>query len=213
METKNHEASLKSFYRDRIAAKGFGYEAMWGDAREWKSAVRYEPLKSLPISSGDRLVDIGCGIGNLYGYLQEFLAPDIHYVGIEAVAEFAAEARRQTHQPILELDAFSHPEQLPDADWYVCFGAMNKDWCIEALPGASAEEKIFSLVETLFAKARKGVALSLVTDVVDYKKPDVANVAPFDFGKRLTGLTPFVMVYHGYPFYEFFSAAWRSERG
>jgi hypothetical protein len=213
MEANNRDTHLKSFYRERIAEKGLGYDAMWGDNREWKSSVRYEPLKSLPIGSGDSLVDIGCGIGSLSWYLQEYLSPDIQYVGIEAVAEFAEEARRQTGKTVLELDAFSHPELLPEADWYVCFGAMNKDWCIDALPGDFAEEKIFSLVETLFTKARKGVALSLVTDIVDYKKPGVANVAPFDFGKKLSGLTPFVMVYHGYPFYEFFAAAWKSARG
>ncbi|HVZ16968.1 MAG TPA: class I SAM-dependent methyltransferase, partial [Terriglobales bacterium] len=168
---------LLRFYQNRIAEHGFGYETMWGDPAIWKSQERFRPLTFLPLTPGDVLVDIGCGTADLACYLkgQTF---GVRYIGIEAVPEFCRHAREATAEEIVELDAFRNPESLPEADWYVTFGTMNKSWSVSDLDGADDSERICSLVQRLYCRARKGVAASFVTDVVEFRKPGVCNVDP-----------------------------------
>lgn len=202
---------LLQFYRDRIERLGVGYEAMWGDSAGWKSAERFAPLLSLPIAPGDTVVDIGCGTAELAAFLKRNNL-DIEYVGVEAVPEFATHARETHHVRILEIDAFRNLDRLPDADWFVTFGTLNKSWSVADLPGTADPERIHSLIEQLLAKARKGVAVSLVTDVVDYRKDGVVNISPAATAQRLARLSPHFTIYHGYPFFEFFAAAWKGVR-
>lgn len=202
---------LVDFYRSRISEHGFNYEAMWGDTAQWKSSERFRPLLALPIAQGDVVVDIGCGTGHLAGFLKAS-GRDVKYIGVEAVSEFANRAKEETGCEIVELDAFRNLQDLPEADWYVTFGTINKSWSVADLEGTDDEERVQLLVERLYQKARKGVAASMVTSVVDYRKPGVVNVDPAAMSARLKSLTPFFMIYHGYEFYEFFAGAWRGTR-
>jgi SAM-dependent methyltransferase len=203
--------ALETFYDDRIARYGLSYQAQWGDDAAWKSEVRFAPVFGLPLRAGQTVVDIGCGTGDLGLALTE-RAPGVTYVGVEAVGAFAAAARARTGAVVIEGDAFQNPDILPPADWYVTFGTLNKDWCIEALPGASPTDRIFGYLGRLFGTARAGVAASLVTSIVDYAKPGVCNVAPADACQFAGELTPHFVVYHGYPFFEFFLGLWRDQR-
>lgn len=208
--TREPNQALVTFYKNRIAEHGFNYEAMWGDTASWKSDIRFAPLLTLPLAAGDRIVDIGCGTAGLAGFLVAN-GLDLDYLGIEAVSEFAEQARAGGHD-VLELDAFRNLDGLPMADWYVTFGTLNKSWSVADLPGTDDQERIYSLIEKLFARANKGVAASFVTNVVEFTKPGVINLNPARTAERLSKLSAHFTVYHGYPFYEFFAGAWKSER-
>ncbi|ESR25240.1 class I SAM-dependent methyltransferase [Lutibaculum baratangense] len=202
---------LLRFYQARISQYGFGYEAMWGDTARWKSQERFRPLTLLPIEARDVIVDIGCGTGDLAPFMKA-AGKDITYIGVEAVPQFASRAREVTGCEVVELDAFRHIEALPAADWYVTFGTLNKSWSVADLDGEDDPARIHGLLERLFAKARKGIAASFVTDVVEYRKPDVANIDPAATAACLKRMTPHFVIYHGYSFYEFFAGAWRGQR-
>jgi len=185
---------------------------MWGDSSSWKSDVRFNPIVFLPMGAESVLVDVGCGTGELASFLRRN-KPGVKYIGVEAVPEFAAEARTRQGVEVHEIDAFTDPEQLPEADWYVSFGTMNKQWSISNLKGSTDEEKIFGYFDLLYQKARVGVAVSLTTSVVDFLKPGVCNMSPEATASHLSSLSPHFFIYHGYPLYEFFCAAWRGTRG
>lgn len=203
-------AELVDFYTRRIAEHGVSYQAMWGDAAAWKSSVRFMPLASLPIAEGDTVVDIGCGAADLALFAREHL-PAVRYVGVEMVPGFAAAARDRGVE-VVEIDAFRDPDALPPADWYVTVGTLNKEWCLAGLPGDGCEARILDYLERLYRRARKGVAATLTTDVVDYRKPGVCNMNPGAVLDRMRGWTPHFAIWHGYPLYEFFAAAWRGVR-
>lgn len=209
----SHDVSsdLLSFYRSRISELGFSYEAMWGDSAQWKSEERFKPLLSLPIKSGDVLVDIGCGTGALALFLKtQGIA--VTYIGVEAVPEFAEYARASTGAEVIEIDGFQNFHSLPTADWYVTFGTLNKSWNFAQIIGSSDSERILWLFNEFYKKSRKGFAASIVTDHVDYAKTGVANMNPCEVMINLRNLTPHYSVFHGYSFYEFFASAWRGTR-
>jgi len=203
---------LTAFYQERIRTFGPSYAAMWGEAADWKTAERFRPVTMLPIAQGDVVVDIGCGIGDLALFCRD-RGLSIDYIGIECVPEFAAAARERTGCPIVEIDAFAESQKLPEADWYFTFGTLNKEWCVAPLAGTTSVQSIEAYLELLYGKARKGIGCSLVTDQVEYRKEGVANVDPATIVALARRMTPHYLIFHGYPFYEFFAGFWRGTRG
>ncbi len=73
-----------------------------------------EPIESLNIA------DAGCGFGDLYCYMEQ--KPN-SYIGLEIMPEMIKEARIRTECEILHVNILK--DRLPQADYYVCSGAMN----------------------------------------------------------------------------------------
>jgi SAM-dependent methyltransferase len=113
----------ESFYRHALARYGDNAEGV-----HWRSAdsqrVRFEVLRGLlpddlsPIT----LVDVGCGLGDLYGFLSARGDYPRRYIGLDAVQAMVERARQRTGCPILHCDVLTDP--LPAADWYLASGAM-----------------------------------------------------------------------------------------
>ena len=202
---------LVEFYNSRIEKHGYSYSAMWGDENSSKSSERFQPLLQLPIQNGDVLVDIGCGIGDLAAFLKNN-GRYVRYVGIEAVPAFAKFCREVQGVEVLEFDAFEKPNEIPDVDWIVSFGTLNKTWNIGVQPGNDHVGRIEAIISELYKRARKGVAITCVTDLVQYTKPEVANCNPGRMIDFLSKIGSHFLCFHGYDFYEFFVASWRSHR-
>jgi SAM-dependent methyltransferase len=205
------EVSAVDFYRERIGQLGYSYQAQWGDDSPWKWETRFAPLRLLPFVPGQTVCDIGCGTGELAMWLRHTL-PGVTYLGVDIVPEFVEEAKTRTGEQVIVGDAFCDPSILPAADWYVTFGTLNKEWCLSGLPGATFRDKIGRYLDLLFERARVGVAVTLVTSIVDYHKPGVCNMSPVDVTTQFASLTPHFLIYHGYSFFEFFCSAWRGAR-
>ena len=98
-------------------------------ALHWNSVdsqeIRFEVLlELLPSDLFDAtLVDAGCGFADFYLYLQAKQRLPSSYVGLDVMAEMVAEAQKRTAQKIIQCDILQ--DELPEADYYVCSGAMN----------------------------------------------------------------------------------------
>jgi len=85
--------------------------------------TRFKVLLSYIDVEGFSLVDVGCGFGDLYFYLQEGGINFCSYVGLDLCSSMVDIAKEKTGQQILECDACK--DSLPRADYYICSGAMN----------------------------------------------------------------------------------------
>lgn len=85
----------------------------------FKTLRRFIPdnLQSLTIA------DAGCGFGDLFFYLQKEPFPPGHYIGLEIMKPMIESARERTGCPIISCNILYDP--LPEADFYLCSGAMN----------------------------------------------------------------------------------------
>lgn len=113
----------ESFYRHALARYGDNAEGV-----HWRSAdsqrVRFEVLRDLLPDdlSGIDLVDVGCGLGDLYQFLSARGEAPRRYIGLDAVQAMVERARVRTGCPILHCDVLRDP--LPEADWYLASGTM-----------------------------------------------------------------------------------------
>jgi SAM-dependent methyltransferase len=112
------------FYDEAIARYGFSAKGV-----HWQSAANQQKrfdalLKRLPKGLSDlTMVDAGCGLADLYGYLTEREKLPKAYIGLELKGEFVQEARTRYGCDVIACDVLSDP--LPKADYYLCSGAMN----------------------------------------------------------------------------------------
>ena len=72
---------------------------------------------------GASVVDAGCGFGDLYLYMQQKRKMPRSYTGLEVMEEMVEEACSRTGCEISLCDVLH--DALPEADYYICSGAMN----------------------------------------------------------------------------------------
>ncbi|WP_457598644.1 class I SAM-dependent methyltransferase [Hydrogenimonas sp.] len=69
------------------------------------------------------IVDAGCGVGDLWLYMQKRGRLPARYIGIDLLTEMVAHAKERTGQRIERRDILKDP--LPEADWYLASGSFN----------------------------------------------------------------------------------------
>ncbi|MCG6896021.1 MAG: class I SAM-dependent methyltransferase [Thiocapsa sp.] len=140
------------FYLDSLASHGETAKGV-----QWMSThtqeLRFEVLRRLlPADLSDlMLVDAGCGFGDLYRYLLKRNDIPARYIGLDVLEPMVEAARRRTGCEIRLCDVLH--DRLPDADYYLCSGAMNnltreETWCfIRHCYGASGRGFVFNLLK------------------------------------------------------------------
>ncbi|NKN33302.1 class I SAM-dependent methyltransferase [Marichromatium bheemlicum] len=114
----------ETFYHDALEAHGTTAEGVqW--ISEQTQQVRFRVLcELLPDDLASiELVDAGCGFGDLLLYLRECEREPARYLGLDVMAPMIETARARTGCEIRHCDVLQDP--LPEADYYLCSGAMN----------------------------------------------------------------------------------------
>ena len=168
------------FYRNALERYGHNAEGV-----HWESAdtqrVRFTVLRrQLPADlSGLILVDVGCGLGDLYHYLESESTLPGRYIGIDVVEPMVEIARARTGQRVLLVDALQ--DRLPQADYYVCSGAMN----------TLTREETRLFIARCLAASRLGFVFNLLlgpdrSDTFNYWVPDDIRILARDLAMDCT---------------------------
>ncbi len=110
------------FYTAAINKHGITPKGVHWNSRH-SQETRFEVLLSCVDLSGATVVDAGCGFADLYGYLQKRSIGVASYVGLDVSEQMVKIAKAQSGCTILQRDICR--DDLPEADYYVCSGAMN----------------------------------------------------------------------------------------
>jgi SAM-dependent methyltransferase len=139
------------FYRRSLERHGHTAEGV-----QWNSThsqhARFEILRQfLPEDlSTLTLADAGCGLGDFYSFLDTQGSRPDRYVGLDVVEPMVEAARLRTGCEILLLDILQEP--LPQADYYVCSGAMN----------TLTREETRAFIERCFMASTRGFVFNLL---------------------------------------------------
>ena len=114
----------EKFYTSAIEKFGTSARGVNWASKE-NQLLRFEQiLKLLPKDlSGFSLADAGCGFGDFYLYMKKKKRLPKRYVGIDSVLDMYSIATQNTAQEIINADICK--DNLPNADYYVCSGALN----------------------------------------------------------------------------------------
>lgn len=121
------ETAVREQYRDRIDEKGTTPEGLFWDSEE-SMRTRFGVAAEAVDFEGANVLDVGCGFGDLYGYLQENGHTPSTYHGIDVSEVVLAEARdRYSDAPGVSFERrniLRTPYDAEQFDVATVFGAM-----------------------------------------------------------------------------------------
>lgn len=191
MMTLLEKATILHYHRHRIDEHAGGSVEALGYRGEQSQVLRFEALAGVGDISGCSVLDVGCGHGDLKGYLDQH-CHGFSYIGIDQMAEFVTQARAlygQRPSCYFCIADFTEAE-LPHADYVFASGVLGY---------RCADEKFhFDMIVRMYLAANKALAFNMLDAAVFPQHPlltghDADKVV--EFCKRLA---PRVQLVRGY---------------
>jgi len=171
-----------------LAAHGETARALdWGSAESQR--LRFEVLAGIAPLAGRRILDVGCGLGDLLAWLRERKI-DVDYAGIDVTPSLVAAARRRFPGERFECRS-AVSGRLPRADFVLASGIFAHR---RAAPASFLKET----VRALFAACREGVAFNSLSAWSPQRERGEFHADPLRTVKECRQLTPWVVLRHDY---------------
>ena len=188
MKAENKQR-VRKFYAGRLDRYGQTPEASdWGSFESQEARLRI--MAQMVAFPGKRILDVGCGLGNLFGFLEKGQI-DCDYMGVDIVPEVVDAACRA--YPKGSFQVLDILEQRPPGPFdLVCLsGTLNLR--IEN-HGAWVRE----MVEKMFEIAREAVVFNLMSLHADFTDPQYYYADPVKLVSHAFSLTRNLVLNHGY---------------
>ena len=153
---------LKAHYEPRIRPDRLGYEILDWENQE-SQFCRFEVLLRRVSVAGKRLLDVGCGVGDLCAYL-EAKGISTDYTGVDILDRMVTEARRRCRAGLfLRADLLKeHPFAPQSFDVAFCSGIFN-------LETGDNQVLLEAFLRRLASLARESVVLNLLSVASPHK--------------------------------------------
>jgi SAM-dependent methyltransferase len=150
---------IRRHYEHRIQPQRPNYDVLdW--ASEGTQHARFEVLAGAVDLEGKRLLDVGCGLGDLLGFIQR-RGLSVDYTGVDLLDRMVQAARVQHPRgAFVAADIFSaSPFEPASFDVVFCSGALNLNlgnnrqflpWALERLFELSRKWVVFNLLHARF---------------------------------------------------------------
>ena len=185
------EELTRRWYQSHVRKFGYGVRAL-GFGRRASQAKRFAALASLGAFHGARLLDMGCGFGDLLAYLNERGVRPL-YTGVDACPPMIERCRRrfaQTEARFVTADALTYEPEAP-FDYVVASGIFGYD-------AKGARSRVQPTLERLFAMCRIGMGVNFLSACAPRRSRGRVYLYPWDVLQFALQLTPAVRLDHTY---------------
>ncbi|MGY3861417.1 class I SAM-dependent methyltransferase [Aeromonas lacus] len=188
-------AKYQSYYEK------YGYSPYSLGWDKGKQDIRFDILTSFFCLKGKRVLDIGCGFGDLNKILQYKYGDDYIYLGIDLVDSFIIEAQNRYSSDKVTFkccDFVSNCHLLGEFDVILASGIFNHKFC-------KADNKlfVFDVIKKAFELATEGVAFDFLSDKVDFMHAHTFHSSPEEVLSLGYSLTRNVVLRNDYFPFEF----------
>lgn len=181
---KKQRQHLINRHGESFGRHGHSPRALFWESRavQW---ARFRVLAEIGIKAGDSVLDVGCGFGDLRGWL---LSHDlsVEYTGLDLSPDLIAKAKSiHASKTFIAGDIFDLDVEGRSFDWVVLSGTLN--WQLD--DGGSYARRV---ITRMFELCRKGVSFNMLN--ADYwQGRSLHELVAFDPGEMLNfckGITP-----------------------
>lgn len=193
MNPRDKERTIRRF-EDQLKQFGRSSEAMgWRDKEQQE--LRFSVLAGIGDLHSKKVLDVGCGFGDLYAYLlREGIRVD--YTGYDISTKIVEEAREQFPDLSFQIkDILTDP--IEDRFDYV-FSSGIFNWRM-----SDNMAFVKKMMGKMFELSNCGIAVNMMTNYVDYREEHLFYCSPEEILKFAKRLSRFVVLRHDYPLYEF----------
>jgi len=113
----------EKYYSEVVQRHGVSAQGVHWNSQETQYRRFEILLEMLALDESTSIVDVGCGFADLYLYMQAKKMRFGTYIGLEVMKSMVDEASQRVTCEIRVSDVLC--DTLPEADYYVCSGAMN----------------------------------------------------------------------------------------
>lgn len=152
--TRSNPQEILDFYEDSFAKYGNDPRSVhWSG--EISQIARFEVLSNIASLNEKRILDAGCGLGDLYKFFLSKKIP-IEYMGVDIVPNFVELARERFPNARFMLGDMTSPEE--EFDYVLASGAFTI-----AADGID-KNYYFKLIKNMFARAKYGFAFNMLNN-------------------------------------------------
>jgi SAM-dependent methyltransferase len=189
-----YENSLLKRYNDRLSIYGYSPKSLgWVKGRQ---TVRFKILSQIGEIDKTRVLDIGCGFGDLFHFFKK-LGKDVDYTGFDINPNFIETAKKHYPEAHFVVGNLLEAKIKGRYDWVFASGVFEFKY-----PNMSGFVEKF--LTKMFAVATKGIAADFMTSYVDFRGGREGFYASpeeiFGIGKQMSKR---VALRHDYMPYEF----------
>lgn len=178
-----------------------------------KQEVRFEQLFKYIKQTNVSVLDVGCGFGDLYSYLENCGNYDrLDYCGIDIVDSFIEVAnKKHAHKENVQFQCTSLMTMNQEQSW---------DWVVECglfgLMIYDTEEQMYQYLEEsmkkAFALSKQGISFNFLSDKVDYRTSGTDfHVSPERVLQMAYGLSRRVILDNSVMPFEFNLTVWKND--
>ena len=192
-------------YNNRIDQHGKNINGLASGTEE-RREIRFQVLTALGIGNGDRILDLGCGFGDYFDYLNKNRLA-VNYTGFDINPLIIEEAKHK--HPGLQFEVIDVlNDTFPEFDYIVSTSCFN-------LPLIAQDnyEFIEAMLKMCYQHAHKGVAVDFLSSYVDFLSRDGFHYSPEKILGIAKQITKRVCLRHDYPLYEFCIYLYRDFQG
>ncbi len=157
-----------NFYKKAIDEYGVSAQGVHWNSKHTQYK-RFEVITKL-IKKGivnSTIIDVGCGFGEYYKYLELNNKLPKQYIGIDCEESMVSTCKKRLpHQQFIQQDILTN--ELLSADYYICSGALN----------ILNVEEFFIFIEKCFEASSKGFIFNFLKSQ-SYNKIEIDDVIKF----------------------------------
>ncbi len=178
------------------------------ESRFWGSRkgqhARFDAIMRQASFKGNRILDVGCGSGDLLAYAVDRGAAPSQYLGVDVVPEFIAEARtRGLPGEFIATDVTAANWKPPVTDWVVANGLFG-----HRQPGNGWWQRYRLVTQRMYGWASMGIVYTLISCRSGGSNPEAQYCEPSEIlTDAATRLGPWVLIDHTYLQNDFLVAA------
>ena len=189
------KASIIRRYDARLKEFGPTGEALASGTEE-RRVIRFSVLCDIGRLEGKRVLDVGCGLGDLLGFLKE-AGTECDYTGFDINPKMVEAARKRYPEARFQVvDILKDP--FPDFDYIVSTNSFNN-----RLTYDDNYEFIRRILGTAYEHVKEGVAVDFLTSSVDFQRDYAFYYEPEKVFAIAKEFTRRVCLRHDYPLFEF----------
>jgi SAM-dependent methyltransferase len=192
---KEDQEWINERYSTRIKEENYSYEALRTGPWE-RRELRFDVLAGLGIETGSKVLDLGCGYGDLSDYFER-KGIEIDYTGYDINPDFIEFAKQKYPDKKFEICDIINQE-FPQFDYIVSSTCFNLK-----LKHQDNYEFVKQLLNSMHKHANKGLAIDFMTSYVDFERDIMFHYEPEKVFSIAKGITNRVTLRHDYPLFEF----------
>lgn len=151
--TKKDKKQIEEFYQDKIKKFGIYSPKTLGWIDEFTQFQRFKVLTQVGDLKGKSILDVGCGLGDLYFYLKNTVK-DFHYLGIDILPEMINKAKIKYPKANFKSSNFSSYKE--DSFNYVLASGLL------FLKIEDYKTKYFQIIKQMYNISNIGVAFNML---------------------------------------------------